>query len=205
MFGCVFVTLSSHLHSSRKYKVSCIKAWSVWKKSSWLWTWSYSKAHLLSPFCSAGIRSTVQCTLSYLMGYHRVAVVEELKELWLVQSVGVSVITGLPSQRIWIHAPKRHLLPSGLTENRRTSQKVKVWNFGNKARMGALTRVGVYGEIRLALQNAVDQFSAVPVHGIVGVCRCHPSDRGTCETEGRSESVGFYTGNHCDLRFGNSE
>lgn len=43
-------------------------------------------------------------------------------ELWLVQSVGVSVITGLPSQRIWIHAPKRRLFSRRTGEPHRRSR-----------------------------------------------------------------------------------
>lgn len=62
-------------------------------------------------------------------------------------------------------------------------------DWGQELHKAALTRVGVYGEIRLALQYAVDKFSAVPVHWIVGICRCYPSNRGTCETEGQSQSV----------------
>lgn len=65
-----------------------------------------------------------------------------------------------------------------------------VLTWGQDLHRAALTGVGVYGEIRLALQYAVDKFSAVPVHRIVGICRCHPSNRGTCETEGQSQSVG---------------
>lgn len=62
-------------------------------------------------------------------------------------------------------------------------------DWGQELHKAALTGVGVNGEIRLALQYAVDKFSAVPVHRIVGICRCYPSNRGTCETEGQSQSV----------------
>lgn len=48
-----------------------------------------------------------------------------------------------------------------------------------------LTRVWVYGEVRLALQYAVDQFSAVPIHGVISIRGCHPGDRGTCGEEER--------------------
>lgn len=48
-----------------------------------------------------------------------------------------------------------------------------------------LTRVWVYGEVRLALQYAVDQFSAVPIHGVISIRGCHPGDGGTCGEEER--------------------
>lgn len=69
--------------------------------------------------------------------------------------------------------------------------EVEIWKSDTK-HGAALTGVGVYGEIRLALQYAVDEFSAVPVHRIVGIRRCYPSNRGTCETAGQSESVCSY-------------
>lgn len=89
----------------------------------------------------------------------------------------------------WIHRRKccLHLLSRQI--QRRSGNLHMCVDWGQDLHKAALTGVGVYGEIRLALQYAVDKLSAVPVHRIVGVCRCYPSNRGTCETEGQSQSV----------------
>lgn len=89
----------------------------------------------------------------------------------------------------WIHCRNCCLHLLSRQTQRRSSTLHTCVDWGQDEHKAALTGVGVYGEIRLALQYAVDKFSAVPVHRIVGICRCYPSNRGTCETEGQSQSV----------------
>lgn len=46
-----------------------------------------------------------------------------------------------------------------------------------------LTGFRVHGEVRLALQDAVDHLGAVPVRGVVCICRCHLNHRSAWKKE----------------------
>jgi len=58
-------------------------------------------------------------------------------------------------------------------------------------RYGSLARPtgpGLHGEVGLAVDDAVDDPSAVPVRGVVGVRRCHLHHHGPCDRKGEKNA-----------------
>lgn len=199
--------------------MSCVKAWSFWPYSPYLKHGLAIKPTFFPMFCSPGIHSVYaiiyyaprkvrdkrftrhiddfNCIWCSKVGISRLVLslgqgyrVEQHTELCLFHGIcGVSGITkeSPSSASHGIHCLRRARLLSRQIQRRSNLHVCVDW--GQELHKAALTGVGLYGEIRLALQYAVDKFSAVPIHRIVGICRCYPSNRGTCETEGQSQSV----------------
>lgn len=77
--------------------------------------------------------------------------------------------------------PKSPPVCSGLSSKHIYSGKTHPSQVLRRTQSGAaLTGVWVYGEIRLSLKDAVDELSAVPVDGVIGIRSRNPGDRGTC-------------------------